>query len=365
MMKFIWNPVLRLLSGVTSVERNSFFIPVGVALHIITRHTIVIIMIRFILKTRTKIAEQIMEVQAMYVITGATGRTGSAVTNYLLDHRQPIRVIGRNLERLMPFVLKGAEPIVSEPTNVKRLITAFSEAEAVYVMLQPNYIITSNDFLSYQKSVINTIISALEQAEVKNVVSLSSWGADKEKGTGPVTGLHLLEQGLNQIEQLNVLHLRAGYFMENLLSQIKNILLHDVARGPFLPDVQFPMISTRDIGRVAGETMIKRNYQGQQIRELHGSCDLSMNEAVKLIGKAINKPNLSYIQTTDEEARKELRMHGYSEHIIELVLETTRALNTKHIRMLEQRSFENTTSTSFETFINEVFIPQYEKEAVI
>lgn len=74
----------------------------------------------------------------MYVITGATGRTGSAVTNYLLDHRQPIRVIGRNLERLMPFVLKGAEPIVSEPTNVKRLIKAFSEAEAVYVMLQPN-----------------------------------------------------------------------------------------------------------------------------------------------------------------------------------------------------------------------------------
>lgn len=271
----------------------------------------------------------------MYVIAGATGRTGSAVANYLLDNGQQVRVIGRNLERLMPFVRKGAEPFVSEPTDVTKLIKAFSGAEAIYVMLQPNYILTSNDFYAYQKSVINTIISALEQAEVKNVVSLSSWGADKEKDTGSVTGLHLLEQRLNQIEQLNVLHLRSGYFMENLLSQIKNILFHDVASGPLLPDVQFPMIATRDIGRIAGEAMLKRYYHGQQIRELHGSCDLSMSEAVMLIGKAIDKPNLSYIQSTEEEARKEMRMHGYSEHIIDVVSETTRALNTKHIRMLE------------------------------
>ena len=301
----------------------------------------------------------------MYVVTGATGRTGSAVANYLLDNGQPVRVIGRNLERLTSFVRKGAEPFISEPTDEARLSEAFSGAEAVYVMLQPNYIITSNDFRTYQKSVINAITSALEQAEVKNVVSLSSWGADKEKDTGPVTGLHLLEQRLNQIEQLNVLHLRSGYFMENLLSQIKNLLFHDVARGPFLPDVQFPMIATRDIGRIAGEAMLKGNYQGRQIRELHGSCNLSMSEAVVLIGKAIDKPNLSYIQQTEEEAREEMRMDGFSEHIIGLVLETTRALNTKHIRMLEQRSFENTTPTSFETFINEVFIPQYEKEAQI
>lgn len=137
-----------------------FFIQVGVALHIAIRQHLYSLSLYFtnifftssynlyfsiIIDTTCHesayllfLEEQIMEVQAMYVITGATGRTGSAVTNYLLDHRQPIRVIGRNLERLMPFVLKGAEPIVSEPTNVKRLIKAFSEAEAVYVMLQPN-----------------------------------------------------------------------------------------------------------------------------------------------------------------------------------------------------------------------------------
>ncbi|EWH23030.1 NmrA family NAD(P)-binding protein [Bacillus haynesii] len=298
----------------------------------------------------------------MYVITGATGRTGSAVANYLLDKGQRIRVIGRNPERLQPFVRKGAEPFVSEPGDATRLMKAFTGAKAVYVMLQPNYIVTSTDFRAYQTRIINALIPALAQTKVKNVVSLSSWGADKEEGTGPVAGLHLLEQRLNQIEGLNVLHLRAGYFMENLLSQIQNILIHDAAKGPFLPDVQFPMVSTRDIGQIAGEAMLKVNHQDQQIRELHGSCDLSMSEAVRLIGKAIGKPNLGYIQTTEEAARNEMRSQGFSEHIIDLVLETAHALNTKHIRMLEQRSSENTTPTSFDTFINEVFIPQYENE---
>lgn len=151
----------------------------------------------------------------MYVITGATGRTACAVANYLLDKGKPIRVIGRNPERLQPFVRKGAEPFVSEPGDATRLMKAFTGAKAVYVMLQPNYIVTSTDFRAYQTRIINALIPALAQTKVKNVVSLSSWGADKEEGTGPVAGLHLLEQRLNQIERVNVLHLRAGYFMEN------------------------------------------------------------------------------------------------------------------------------------------------------
>ncbi|MES5397485.1 NmrA family NAD(P)-binding protein [Bacillus amyloliquefaciens] len=299
----------------------------------------------------------------MYVITGATGRTGSAVANYLLDKGQQVRVIGRNPERLQPFVNKGAEAFVSEPGDATRLMKAFAGAKAVYVMLQPNYIVTSSDFRAYQNRIINALIPALAQAKCRNVVSLSSWGADKEEGTGSVVGLHLLEQRLNQIEGLNVLHLRAGYFMENLLSQIHSILIHNAARGPFLPDVHFPMISTRDIGQIAGEALLKGNHQAQQIRELHGSCDLSMTEAARLIGKAIGKPDLGYIQTTEETARNEMRSQGFSEHVIDLVLETARALNTKHIRMLEQRSSENTAMTSFNAFLNEVFIPQYEKES--
>jgi hypothetical protein len=42
---------------------------------------------------------------------------------------------------------------------------------------------------------------------------LSSYGAHVPQGTGPVTGLHTSEQKLNAIGGLNILHLRAAYFM--------------------------------------------------------------------------------------------------------------------------------------------------------
>jgi hypothetical protein len=59
-------------------------------------------------------------------------------------------------------------------------------------MIPPNMI--SDDFRADQDKVTNAIAQAVEQAGVEYVVSLSSIGADKAEGTGPVAGLHYLEQ---------------------------------------------------------------------------------------------------------------------------------------------------------------------------
>lgn len=301
----------------------------------------------------------------MYVITGATGRTGSVIANYLLEKGQSVRVIGRNLERLKPFMIKGAEAFVAEPTDEEALTKAFTGAKVIYVMLQPNYIVTSDNFRAHQDRIMDAIVPALEKAQIKYVVSLSSWGADKAEGTGPVVGLHQLEQRLNGIEGLNVLHLRAGYFMENTFSQIGNILNHGITSGPFLPDVKFPMISTYDIGFFAANAMMKLDFRGQQIHELQGQRDLSMNEASAIIGKAIGKHDLKYVQETEEESRRDMRNQGFSDHIIDMVFEVVAALNSGYVRMLETRSSQNSTTTSYEEFVTNEFVPEYKKEAGI
>ena len=54
---------------------------------------------------------------------------------------------GRNAERLAAFAEKGADIFVAEPTDKVALMKAFTGAKAVYIMLHPNYITTSNDFL--------------------------------------------------------------------------------------------------------------------------------------------------------------------------------------------------------------------------
>ena len=75
-------------------------------------------------------------------------------------------------------------------------------------MIPPNP--ASTDPLGYSNRVSDAIAAAVQKAGTKNVVVLSSVGADKSSGTGPVVGLHHLEQKLNQISNANVLYLRAA-----------------------------------------------------------------------------------------------------------------------------------------------------------
>ena len=112
-------------------------------------------------------------------------------------------------------------------------------------MIPPN--VASPDFRAEQRHVTATIAAALEHAGVKHAVTLSSIGADKESGTGPVVGLHEWEQVLNRIAGLNVVHLRAGYFMENTLGQVGAVLAMGKTAGPLRGDLKLPMIATKTL----------------------------------------------------------------------------------------------------------------------
>src|SRR5579863_7646869 len=153
----------------------------------------------------------------MYVITGATGHTGRVAAETLIASGAKVRVIGRDAKRLEPLSQKGAEAVVADMTDAAALEKAFSGARAVYAVMPPN--LSAPDVRGYQERVTDSIASAIRKDEIPFVVALSSTGADKSNGTGVVLGLHSLEQKLGAINGLNVLALRCGHFMENLLSQ--------------------------------------------------------------------------------------------------------------------------------------------------
>jgi uncharacterized protein YbjT (DUF2867 family) len=297
-----------------------------------------------------------MEV-AMYVVTGATGNTGRVVASQLLDQGKKVRVIGRSKERLQPLVDRGAEAFVADLSDQAALTKAFTGAEGVYAMIPPSA--TSQDFRDEQRQVAKAIAGALESARVKHAVALSSIGADKEAGTGPVAGLHEFEEILNRIAGLNVLHLRAGYFMENTLGQAAAIHAMGKTAGPLRGDLKLPLIATRDIGSAAAELLTALDFSGKQTRELLGQRDLSMDEATAIIGKAIEKPDLKYVQLPGEQMQPAFVQMGMSPNVAGLILEMAAALNSGHMRALEQRSKENTTPTLFETFVKEEFVPVY------
>ena len=299
----------------------------------------------------------------MYVIMGATGNTGSVVARTLLGLSQKVRVIGRSADRLEPFTKEGAEAFVCDVTDSVALSQAFSGARAIYAMIPPN--LTSENYRADQDRVTNAIAQSIKQAGVKYMVSLSSVGADKPEGTGPVAGLHYLEQTLNQIPELNAVHLRAGYFMENTLAQIGTIQTMSITAGPVRPNLMLPMIAARDIGAAAAQALLGLTFTGKQTRELLGERDISMSEVAAIIGRAIGKPDLKYLQLPDEQIRPALTQMGVSLNVANLILEMAAALNSGHMIALEQRSPENTTPTSYESFVAEEFVPRYRGKSTV
>jgi uncharacterized protein YbjT (DUF2867 family) len=294
----------------------------------------------------------------MYVVTGATGHTGNVVAKTLLKQGAKVRVIGRSAERLKGLVAEGAEPFATDLTDATAVTKALVGAKGAYVMMPPN--LASPDFRGFQNRVADAISAAVKGAGVRHVVTLSSVGADKTDKTGPVVGLHYLEQQLNRIEGLNVLHLRAGYFMENTLVQIGVVQKMGMAIGPLRPDLKLPMIATQDIGEAAANALLSLDFSQIQTRELLGQRDISMSEAAQTIGKAIGKPDLRYVQAPDEQVRPAFIQIGMSPNMADLILEMAAALNSGHMRALEPRSGQNTTPTAYETFVTEEFVPLYE-----
>ncbi len=171
--------------------------------------------------------------------------------------------------------------------------------------------------------------------------------------------MQYLEQQLNAIDGLNVLHLRAGYFMENTIAQIGMIRVAGTTVGPLRPDVRLPVIATEDIGEVAANALLSLELAQKTTRELLGQRDISMSEVAHIIGNAIGKSDLRYTQAPDEQVRPVLIQLGMSANVANLLLEMSAALNSGHMRALETRSVQNTTSTSYETFVREEFLPAY------
>jgi uncharacterized protein YbjT (DUF2867 family) len=295
---------------------------------------------------------------AMYVILGASGNTGSIIADSLLSKGRNVRVAGRDAGRLERFVRKGAEAFTGDVSDAVALTKAFRGARAAYLMLPP---ITSRED---QERESDAIAKAVKESGLRYAVNLSSYGAHVPEGTGPVTGLHTSEEKLNAISDLNVLHLRAAYFMENNLAAIGMIQGMGIFGHALLPDLKLPMIATPDVGAYGAQRLLNLDFSGKQTRELLGERDLSMTEATAAIARGIGKPDLHYVQFSYDQVQQSLTQLGFSPKKAAVYIEMFKAINAGVLAAQEPRSRENTTTTSFEKFVQDVFAPAYHGKAV-
>ncbi len=283
-----------------------------------------------------------------YAILGATGQIGQVLSRELLKLGHKVRAIGRNKEKLQHLKELGAETYQIAFDDAAALAKAFQGVNAVFSFVPPAP--DSDDLGSFQDKVGEAIVQALIAAKVTHVLNLSSIGAQLPNGTGPIKGLFRQESRLNALSSLNVLHLRPGFFMENLNFSIPTIKATGHNASTLRADLGILMVSTMDIGLKAAELLHALKFTGHSVFEYVGPHAITMSEATALLGKAIGKPGLKYVQLTNAEAEKGMLAHGMKLNSVKLMLEMNQAFNENKISLTQKLSAENKGHTSFEDF---------------
>lgn len=287
-----------------------------------------------------------------YVITGSLGHISKPVVIALVKAGHDVTVITSNPDRVKDIESLGAKAQTGSVEDTAFLEKAFAGAEAVYTMVPPNY--GAKDVKGFIGQVGKNYAEAIRAVKtVKYIVNLSSVGAHLPDGVGPVSGLHRVEQALNAIPGVHIRHLRPAYFYYNLLGMIPMIRHMDLLGSNFgVSDKKFPIVAPSDIAAVASEELLQLGFTGISVRYIAGD-DISTDQIASVLGKAIGKPNLQWVQFTDEQALGGMVQGGLPEPMAREYVEMGQAIQSgimsedywKHHPRLEKTKLEDFAKT--------------------
>jgi uncharacterized protein YbjT (DUF2867 family) len=258
-------------------------------------------------------------------VLGATGHIGAVLTEELIKKGHEVRAIGRDKAKLDGVAAKGAKARSAAFDDAAALTEAFKGADAAFTMIPPSY--GEEDFSAWQDRAGEAIAKAAGQAKLKHVVDLSSVGAQHPSGTGPIAGLHRQEKRLEKISGLNVLHVRAAYFMENHFWSIPTIKSAGINGSPVKADLKFSQVATADIARKVAERLDAADFNGRAVVEFGGPRELTLAESTSILGRAIGKPDLQYVQFPYEDAEKAMTGMGMKPATAKLMVDMYRGFN--------------------------------------
>ena len=114
------------------------------------------------------------------------------------------------------------------------------------------------------------------------------------------------------------------------------------------------------LGLLAAAALLTADgFDNHSVHYLPGPRNYSMTDARAVIADAIGRPDLPYVPFSYDDAKQGMMQAGLSESTAGLYDEMTRSLNEEKIMVNEIRTAENTTPTTLETFVGEVFAPVF------
>jgi uncharacterized protein YbjT (DUF2867 family) len=246
------------------------------------------------------------------IVTGSLGHISKPIVQKLTAVKHDVTVISSNAARKAEIESIGAKAAIGSVSDLAFLAETFKGADVVYTMVPPTF--SALDWKKHIAGIGKIYAQAIATAGVKNVVNLSSIGAHMPEGCGPVSGLYQVEQALNSLEGVNVKHLRPGFFYYNFLNNAGMAKHMGIIGGNYGESAKLAIADTSDIADVAADELANLSFVGKSVHYIV-SDEKTTDEVAGIFGKAIGKPDLKWVNFSDEDTLGGMLKNGIPEDI--------------------------------------------------
>ena len=247
-----------------------------------------------------------------YFITGSLGNISRPIIEKLISAGHNVTVLTHSSDRVAAIKDLGATPVVGSVEDGSFLKAAFKGADVVYTMVPPKW--DPTDWKKHIARVGKNYAEAIRENKIKWVVNLSSIGAHLPDGVGPVSGLYQVEQELNRLEYTNILHLRPGWFFSNYYGSVSLIKNMGILGSNNRAENKMVLSHTSDVAEAAANALLNLDFKGHNVQYLV-SDERTYADTARIIGEAIGKPGLPWVEFTDDQSLDGMVLAGLNEEV--------------------------------------------------
>lgn len=245
----------------------------------------------------------------MILISGATGRVGTAACLALDKANIPFRVLVRDPEK---FVLKESAnvDVVTGDLENEGDVKAAMEGVSKALLLMSNN--------PAQAEIEKQFACVAGQSGVQHLVKISSMEASPEV-TAALPKLHYESEQAIQSLDLAWTFLRSNFYMQNMLMYSVPIAKAGVFALP-LGSAKTAMVDARDVGAVAAAVLQESEKHKNKIYKLTGPELIDFDEVAQRLSDVLGK-KVSYIKQTPNEFRAVIEQFIHSKWQLDAVCE--------------------------------------------
>jgi uncharacterized protein YbjT (DUF2867 family) len=277
-------------------------------------------------KYKDTFGKHLKEIIMKYILTGSTGNISKPIAAALINAGHEVVIVTSDANKKGVIQNLGAKAAIGNVNDVSFLTETFKGADAVYLMIPPTF--TTEDWPTHIKQIADNYIQAIKDSGIKKIVQLSSIGAHLGYGAGPINGLAYLEQQLSKLENAAVLSLRPSYFYTNFFTMADLIKNAGIMGSNFgQANEKMVLVHPSDIAAVAAKHLLALDFAGHS-HEYISSDVRTFAEIGQVIGNAIGKPELLWVQFSDEDAYNGMLGAGLKKTTADGYLEMGQGINS-------------------------------------